>query len=513
MDEGQLPIDDKSIISLEMPMCLSEVLLHIDSRFTQVTKKEENLEVIAAVEKVLQDVVIKIGETNQLYVNHIIPSGSTYEGTKILLPDEFDLMVCMDDLSNQQIMDSKTNIHNWSESRETQISQEMMDVTTVDTITYQGEKKKMLGQDFEKYGIELREQQDEQTKLQSCMFNIVFCDNLPGHAYLEVVDEHIKDRWKDYIIQNSKNGDKLCLDATNVKSEFSQLVEQAAQDVVWPKDLKFKCSNAHFGGIISFKSPDEMKMKWKDTLDISVDIVPCVSLKQCGSIDHFIHNEQLSKVYPKEIAGLLYRLLEEEGLLAVGRIDVFWRISWSLVEMRLMRHLRDTVPNALACYRIVKYFNEAHFVSDYGPPRPTTITSSYPLKNILFHIWAKHAGNIEAWTDPAVCDRVLEMLKHLANAFKTSYLSCFFMPQNNLFKPGEWNAPAAEATEKLIVQLLEKERWTTEDIDKFHSRPVQIIVSKPKKKLSDYKIRRAKPGEPGYDKMPSVKHKLTPSNS
>ena len=86
---------------------LSELLKNIDRYSVQAFKSTSYMEVKIAVEDVMNQLVKRIGEIDPLFHCKLIPSGSTYEGTKIQQPDEFDFMLCLKEFSTH---DGKSNL-------------------------------------------------------------------------------------------------------------------------------------------------------------------------------------------------------------------------------------------------------------------------------------------------------------------------------------------------------------------------------------------------------------------
>lgn len=440
---------------------LGKMLFYVDANYAMVTRSQENLNVKTSVENIIEEIASKLGELNKLFKNHIVRSGSTYEGTKVLNPDEFDLMFCLDDLSGDYDVAGGDNAG----------------------CLYLGGEGNV----------------DKTVNI----FEVTNCEKSPGHVKLEVLNENAKKRWSSFMLQSEG---KFYLDATSVKAEFSKLLKEAIQRVNWPASLRYLYSPSNLLDVIPFKPPHELLLKWEDKMEISIDVVPCVSLKRCKSLDAYIDIKHLSELHDKNVTNVLREVLQRESLMAVGRVEMFWRMSWSGLEMSLMRHLSETVPNVLLCYRVMKYLNETHFTNDAEPIQKATIINSYPLKNILFHTWAQHINDNSAWNICALGNRVVEMFVFLARAFREISLPCFLMPQRNLFGPGTWNVPAAEAIDQLVGQLLaQNNTWSLSATEEFLQAKIQIKVPKPKKKLSDYKIRQVKPGDPLY--RPSLQSK------
>ena len=132
---------------------------------------------------------------------------------------------------------------------------------------------------------------------------------------------------------------------------------------------------------------------------------------------------------------------------------------------------------------------------------------------MLFHIWANSIDDRDAWSDGKLSLRLADTFFMLAKAFHINYLQCFLMPDKNLIGPGEWNKGAAETCEKLAAQINNENLWGS---DKFYTdfwnSKVVISVPKPKKKLSDYKIKILNPDDPRANTLSSILKKNNPDS-
>ena len=83
----------------KVKMALDKCILYLDEKFAKLPDDEETVCVQKAIEEAVSALVRSVGEQDARFLGKIEPSGSFYEGTKILQPDEFDFVVTLSRLS------------------------------------------------------------------------------------------------------------------------------------------------------------------------------------------------------------------------------------------------------------------------------------------------------------------------------------------------------------------------------------------------------------------------------
>ena len=69
-------------------MALDKCILYLDEKFAKLRNNEETVCVQKAIEEAVSALVRSVGEQDARFLGKIEPSGSFYEGTKILQPDQ-----------------------------------------------------------------------------------------------------------------------------------------------------------------------------------------------------------------------------------------------------------------------------------------------------------------------------------------------------------------------------------------------------------------------------------------
>ena len=201
---------------------------------------EETVGVQKAIEEAVSALITSVGEQDARFLGKIEPSGSFYEGTKILQPDEFDFVVTLSRLS------------------------EFCD------IVHRGGRRP--------HYILVRFCPCEKDNMwHSC---VDFCRE---KSNVEIVDPITG----TYSILD---GPFLYLDGSTLKQRFYCLLREAFKSVKWPENLKFVSSTGFafdkmgLSGATQFAASEKIDFLWRGNLKVSVDLALAIEFKGWPSL-------------------------------------------------------------------------------------------------------------------------------------------------------------------------------------------------------------------------------------
>ena len=123
--------------------------------------------------------------------------------------------------------------------------------------------------------------------------------------------------------------------------------------------------------------------------------------------------------------------IKQENLHLVGKCSpkgnskVEWRLSFSLIELFLMKELALQCPSAIICYRVFKQIRFWHL-------KCPNILHSYHLKMLFFE--ACHKYPVSAWADDNLATNLLGLLDHLLHCLATQSIPSYFITGYNLIE-------------------------------------------------------------------------------
>ena len=395
---------------------VDEIINEIDVKYAVVQDTDEAAAIIADVERLVCEISSLLGLIDPRFQVDLVPSGSTYETTKVIQQDEFDFL-------------------------------------------------------FVLKSFKIRESSEPE-------FTVIPMD-LAGHAKVQINSDRLRNEWKDCL-----HDDSFSLDVTSMKKIFNTHITKITKVIVPPNNLKIlgtitsAFEKTSHSGLVTFQPPEVITLKWKGNMKISIDCVLFISMTQA--------NVQVALDCP---ANEFKSNLMHGNIGLVGRIFLFWRFSFSLTEAKLIEHLRNHHPQFLSCYRILKYMNETCFISASHISTKVHITSSYNLKNIIFHMWEKAQQNTSEALDQSrspAKNLLIQSLSYFLECLREGRLPAFFNPQTNLLKQGDYSF-IIEAVEKCIEKI-DKATNVSNFVEK------KIIVNEVRgKPLSQRKIEVIKP--------------------
>lgn len=134
---------------------------------------------------------------------------------------------------------------------------------------------------------------------------------------------------------------------------------------------------------------------------------------------------------PSWLSDELFDKVKQERLHLVGKCSpkgqpkVEWRLSFSVIELFLMKEIALQCPIAIMCYRVLKQVRFWHL-------KCPDIVHSYHLKMLFFQACQKYP--MRSWTDENLATNLLGLLDDLIHCLVTQSLPSYFIPGCNLIE-------------------------------------------------------------------------------
>lgn len=422
-------------------MALDKCILYLDDNFAKLPDNVETREVQKAIEEAVSALLDSVAANDARFESKLEPSGSFYEGTKIMQADEFDFMVNLSRLAgfcDVVYMDKGkphvlvhvssrhegNNLHSWSE-----FFQEISDVT----------------------------------------------DPVKGTF--------------------SNGGPILCLDGSKLKQKFYSLLREAFTSVTWPFNLKFVSSTGFafdemgLRGATQAAASEKLDFLWKGHLKVSVDLALAIECKGWPMLTGMF-DSSIDEGHP---AFLVKNEMKSSGFQVVPKLGTIWRISWSRAEKALLKHIFSQNNQAAMSYRVAKLIKETHFVElteNSDVSFPLIICESYSLKHSLLFLWISTSSSSVGFTKG--CGEILmELFKLLSDGIKAGNCPQVFANFSTV-KTGPLLQYLSLALEKCISTLHDMGSIEISQVpqtcDDFFRAKIPVVLPSPPRKLSSYKI-------------------------
>lgn len=425
-------------------MALDKCILYLDENFAKLPDNEETVGVQKAIEEAVSALIRSVGEQDARFLGKIEPSGSFYEGTKILQPDEFDFVVTLSRLA------------------------EFCDIAYRD-----GGKPHVL---------------------------VRFCpcekDDM-WHSWVDFCQEMSNVEIVDPITGTYSiiDGPFLYLDGSTLKRRFYCLLREAFKSVTWPENLKFVSSTGFafdkigLSGATQAAVSEKLDFLWRGNLKVSVDLALAIEFNGWPSLPG-LFDELLVEGHP---AYSLKMDMKNSGFHAVPKLGVIWRISWSRAETAILNYIFNRNEQAAISYRVAKMIKETHFVEvieQSSSNFPVRICESYTIKHLLMYLWLSNSSSSECLAK-GCGEMLLDLLKLLVDGLKTGHCKQVFANFSTV-KTGPLLPFLASAVEKCIRTLSEMQNVEISQVPRrcedFFKDEIHVALPRPPRKLSSYKI-------------------------
>lgn len=425
-------------------MALDKCILYLDENFAKLPENEETVGVQKAIEEAVSALIRSVGEQDARFLGKIEPSGSFYEGTKILQPDEFDFVVTLSRLA------------------------EFCDIAYRD-----GGKPHVL---------------------------VRFCpcekDDM-WHSWVDFCQEMSNVEIVDPITGTYSiiDGPFLYLDGSTLKRRFYCLLREAFKSVTWPENLKFVSSTGFafdkigLSGATQAAVSEKLDFLWRGNLKVSVDLALAIEFNGWPSLPG-LFDELLVEGHP---AYSLKMDMKNSGFHAVPKLGVIWRISWSRAETAILNYIFNRNEQAAISYRVAKMIKETHFVEvieQSSSNFPVRICESYTIKHLLMYLWLSNSSSSECLAK-GCGEMLLDLLKLLVDGLKTGHCKQVFANFSTV-KTGPLLPFLASAVEKCIRTLSEMQNVEISQVPRrcedFFKDEIHVALPRPPRKLSSYKI-------------------------
>ncbi|XP_078603542.1 cyclic GMP-AMP synthase-like receptor 1 [Branchiostoma floridae x Branchiostoma japonicum] len=371
---------------------------------------EETAAIREAVETTVQALARGVAQRDARFECEVIPSGSFYEGTKIVRADEFDYMLCLKTLCVGTTSSSTTPTQAGTE-------------------------------DVEMYRAS-REATDP-------------------YVYLRLVKPELQEIWKDCLVKKdmaatiSKQmfGEDIGISLLNggkLKATFyhhlkTVLPEVQHEKLTWlSSSLKtLEHITGEEGGEVR-GVPETLEFAWDGDKSRRISVDVCLTLH----VNRWSRLSDVDRRYgPYHPHGDIIAEAVGQGFHVVPKFQFFWRLSWSSAEFSLLQNVFRKTPSARQIYRVAKFINENKFLDHYK--LPTKICDSYTLKTTLLHMWFETTE--EEW--PNVGSAFLRYIQKLHDCIKDGNLPHFFIQTINLSPLSDWSVSNATALKECIDQI------------------------------------------------------------
>ncbi|XP_066294260.1 cyclic GMP-AMP synthase-like receptor isoform X1 [Branchiostoma lanceolatum] len=368
---------------------------------------EETAAIREAVETTVQALARGVARRDARFECEVIPSGSFYEGTKIVKADEFDFMLCLKALS-------------------------------LGTTSVSGQPGT---EDVEMY----------RTSAQAT----------DPHVYLRLVKPELQEMWTDCLVETSmaatisekvfgEDIGMVLLNGGKLKATFYHHLKTVLPEVQHQRLTWLGSSLKTLERILGKEGgevrgvPEALDFAWDGDKSKRISVDVCLTLH----VNRWSGVSDVDRRYgPSHPHNEIIEEATGQGFHVVPKFQFYWRLSWSRAEASLLANIFKKAPSARQIYKVAKLINENNFLDHYN--LPSKICDSYTLKTVLFHVWF---DTTEAeWAD--IGSVFLRYLRKLHDSIKEGNLPHFFIKTHNLSPLTDWSVSKATALEKCIDQI------------------------------------------------------------
>ena len=364
---------------------------------------DEVKEIGKSVESVVKNIAGTISNYDPLFSNVLVPCGSFYENLKVEQPDEFDYMVCLNQLS-------KTGVC---------MAQENPDQPVPD----------------------------------------------PGYLQVKLIDEETAVKWRKYISEKKILRSEALLERFNelVKRAYNEVTLPKMLSRKILKNVELRKIPVTFHLVWNGTNYKRLDISVDLTLCIKFYGWPEDSdfhLRFQRSGDHPGYS-MVSDVKKKG-----YHLVAS-SICQSGKISPCWRVSFSVAEGILLRKIRENSPRDTDHGRVIKVLKmirkeneqELILVEDGGGSvsyRLTWAFHSYVIKTMFFQEWADFPSD-NFWTNDKLLERVRGILRRIRNSVREKNIRSFWMSEYKLFnfRARKANQQGMEKCESKLDKIIE----------------------------------------------------------
>lgn len=422
-------------------MALDECVLYLDEKYAKLPDSKEINDIQTAVEEAISSLLKSVAARDVRFASKFTRSGSFYEGTKIMQPDEFDFMVWLSGLSE------------------------------ICEIIYMGRSKRHILMKV------LSHNEDDVVHLWSEFFEEVSVNtDLPYHA-------------------SSNERTFRCLDGSTIKQKFYSLLREAFKSITWPSNLKLLTSTGlafdriGLSGAMQASASEKLDLVWKDHLKVSVDLALAIECKGWPLLSG-IFDSLIDEGHP---AFSVKTEIKRAGFHVVPKLGAIWRISWSKAEAALLKYIFSENEQIAVSYRVAKLINETHFVeasgnADAAAHMPIRLCDSFSLKHLLMFLVISNSSYFRK-----SCGEILvDLLQNLHDGMTTGNCPLVFLAGSSSLKSGPALQCYAVALKKSINVLLNMQETVASQVartcEDFYNDKISVVLPKPPRNIRSYKI-------------------------
>ena len=392
-------------------VAVEDTLVKLDKLHSVDYENEEVQLIKSKIEALVQGISKKIGELSPILSNTVVECGSFYHNSKITAPDEFDFLLVLNELSQPGVFSYKPF------------------------------------------------PDPEYPHLVSLKIHTAELDWLPG-----IVDEEDEED-DDATVQAQ-------LQAT-IESDYRNSIRSCLASLDLPDGLSFatsqKSARVEEAGqtyllSVKFSGPAlTLLLKWKGVhypnLNISVDMTYVVQSKGLPPLCN------LEKRLPIEHPLMKARLCAEANheLLYTRMLDDTWKITFTVLENKIMRFWFQENDSTNICYRLLKIVRDLTMpVDQLGE----AVLKTYALKTLFLHECEQYPET-KFWTKEQLQTRLLSIFRKLQVALQKRFLSNYFNETlNALSYPFDSNPDVENSEEdnQFIVSVYEATCKITKDV-------------------------------------------------
>ncbi|CAH3118175.1 unnamed protein product, partial [Pocillopora meandrina] len=356
-------------------------------------KHEEVKEIEERITNLVDEISTYIGHKDPLFKNKVIPTGSYFENLKAEGPDEFDFMICLDDLSKPGVCIIKD--------------------------------------------IPLQPVLD------------------PGYVHVQIDSEEVRQRWRRYILRRGGNLDPEALlnrfrdliqEAVRNRKRRLNLIEKA----VMKKKRHLRGYIDDYIVVELRKIPVTVKLTWKgnkySNYEICLDLPLCIKGPNLWPAASDVRERLRDgshpgyQVFQKAVGAGFHLVASTIG--EAGKHRPCWRLSFSVAEGIVLKHIcRDPSLIHKTTLKVLKVLRKKHegglcLYEDPDDPdvsyRIQWVFHSYVLKTMFLHEWCEFPDDL-LWGSDQLGERVQGILKRIRSSLKNKDIRSFWVPEYKLF--------------------------------------------------------------------------------